>query len=177
MRSLALILCICSIATAQSILDSPSTIRGVAATQGDTGNARAQLRESACGPHWLGGCWSPDRISSWHDTFHDKKWWIPTVTFLGATAFDYALTVRGTDRRWADGTPVCVEGNTDLPLNPGPGDVAADFAKTHVPVIVMGTLIHKVTRKSRWASWIYPGMMAYGTQMHIRAGAGWFSCH
>jgi len=113
---------------------------------------------------------------TWKQTFTDKKWWIPTVTFIAATAFDDVMTVRGTNKRWNDGTPVCVEGNTDLPLYPGPGDVAKNFAETHLPVLVIGTLIHKVTGKSRWASWIYPSMMAYGTQLHIRGGVGWFNC-
>lgn len=131
---------------------------------------------ATCGPKWLGGCYDPKTQLTWSETFTDKKWWIPTLIFFGGTTYDYVLSVRGTDRRWADGTPVCVEGNHDLPLRPGAGDVAKDFAKTHLPVLVIGTVIHKVTGRSKWASWIYPGMMAYGTQLHIRSANGWWAC-
>lgn len=147
-------------------------ISGVAIAQ--TGvEAPSAVQSKKCGP-WA--CYDPSTQLTWKETFTDKKWWIPTVTFLGATAYDYTLTVRGTNRRWADGTPVCVEGNRDLPLRPGAGDVALDFAKTHLPVLVMGTALHKVTGRSKWASWFYPAMMAYGTQLHIRAGSGWWGC-
>ena len=143
--------------------------------QPDAPSALQPPPERKCGPKWAGGCWDSSRISSWHDTLHDKKWWIPTLTALGATTFDYTMTARGAPN-WYPGLPKCVEGNPNLGQNPTAGDFARDFAETHVPVFVLGTLIHKVSRTNRYASWIYPGMMAYMTQVHVRGGIGWFGC-
>lgn len=131
---------------------------------------------STCGPKWLGGCYDPKTQMSWGEVFRDPKWKYPTMIFVAATAFDYAMTVSRAERPgpFADGS--CTEKNWQLSRNPDAGDVTRDFFTTHVPVIVMGTFIHKVTGHSKWASWIYPGMMAYGTQLHVRGGVSWLGC-
>jgi len=130
---------------------------------------------STCGPKWLGGCWSyPNR--SLTDAATDWHWWAPTLILTGATAFDYAMTAKGL----ADGPrPGCHEANPMIGQHPTAGTFAVDFAATHLPVIGLGLLIEKVapkhSRKS-WPNWIYTGMAAYGTAIHIHGGLSWMRC-
>jgi hypothetical protein len=123
-----------------------------------------------CGPSWAGGCYDSSKQLTWGQTFASKKWYPWTAAFIGSAAYDYAMTSTYVNEP-------CVEKNDNLGRNPTAGDFARDFAETHLPVIVIGTLIHKVGGKSKWASWIYPAMMTYGIQMHIRAGTSWINCH
>lgn len=121
--------------------------------------------EKKCGP-WK--CWDfPNRPLK--DVVSDKRWILFTSGFVAATAFDYTVTRIGLDQG------KCSERNPNLGQDPSAGTFAKDFAETHLPVIVLGTVMSKVLPKNGWASWIYPGMMTYGMQMHVRGAMSWYS--
>lgn len=148
-----------TIMAAASLPDAPSAARPPSVAD------RPHV-SAGCGPAWLGGCWRfPNRPLA--DVARDPHWWAFSVGLTAATAFDYTMTAVGLSHGR------CGERNPAIGQHPGAGTFAADFATTHLPVIIGGLVIGKVLPRHGPASWIYPAMASYGVQLHVRGGLSW----
>lgn len=127
-----------------------------------------------CGPKWMGGCWAYGRPQlGWGETLKSKKFLIPTLTLTAFTGWDYATTAYFSRNGHSFGDPKngpCMERNQDIGQRPGAGDLAKDFATTHLPVIVLGYFL----TKTKLPHWFYDGAATYGSVIHARGAIGWY---
>lgn len=127
-----------------------------------------------CGPKWMGGCWTYGRPQlGWGETLKSKKFLIPTLTLTAFTGWDYATTAYFSRNGHSFGDPKngpCMERNQDIGQRPGAGDLAKDFATTHLPVIVLGYFL----TKTKLPHWFYDGAATYGSVIHARGAIGWY---